>query len=358
MQEKHTEDYIYPKEYFEKNEPDITEGLCFVIMPFNDNMNRIYGEVIAKAILDCGMIPIRADQIFDTKPIIISVMQKINEAEAVIADVTGRNPNVFYELGITHVQKENVILLAQNIEDVPFDLRHFRFIIYEDSPDGDLNLRETLKGTLFSIGAGKKSEVAVATVEEAATEDTGIWSSPELVSITIDFGEVTDWSTRKGVIFADLVNIVDFEQIEEKSISLTFPQGIIRSIGGRMELTLRPGDLTIEKLIESIDEDYENVEYALNIPFDIGDLVNRSRGGVRDIDSISKDSIVFNLRSKAYSTLTVRNTGTGSSVSISSWSALHRFSSDKPFIPLGVILKYLQINPPTEELTETILAAQ
>lgn len=54
-------------------------------------------------------------------------------SQFVIADVTGRSPNVFYELGIAHTVKDFCVILTQNIEDVPFDLRHLHCIIYENS---------------------------------------------------------------------------------------------------------------------------------------------------------------------------------------------------------------------------------
>ena len=158
MSAQKTEGYIYPKDFFEKNKGVVTEGLCFVMMPFGNPMDRIYENVISKTLSECGLTSVRADEIFDTKPIMISVMQKINEAELIIAEVTGRNANVFYELGIAHVLKDKVILITQTQDDVPFDLQHFRYILYEDSPEGDLRLRESLMETLTAIGVRRVVE--------------------------------------------------------------------------------------------------------------------------------------------------------------------------------------------------------
>ena len=65
--------------------------------------------------------------------------------------MTDRNPNVFYELGIAHALQKEVVLITQDINDVPFDLRHFRCVVYEDSIAGAESLTEGLKGTIEQI---------------------------------------------------------------------------------------------------------------------------------------------------------------------------------------------------------------
>jgi hypothetical protein len=69
----------------------------------------------------------------------------------VVADITGRNPNVFYELGIAHTYGQRVVLLAQGTEDIPFDLQRFRHILYEDNSDGYKALERGLKGALLEM---------------------------------------------------------------------------------------------------------------------------------------------------------------------------------------------------------------
>ena len=61
----------------------------------------------------------------------------LTHARVVVADLTGRNPNVFYELGIAHQQVKPVIQLAQRLADVPFDVRHLRTVIYRWRVDSD-----------------------------------------------------------------------------------------------------------------------------------------------------------------------------------------------------------------------------
>lgn len=72
----------------------------------------------------------------------------IETSHILIADITTRNPNVFYELGIAHALGQKVILMTQNKDDIPFDLLRFRHIIYEDNSDGYEVLRAGLEGAL------------------------------------------------------------------------------------------------------------------------------------------------------------------------------------------------------------------
>jgi nucleoside 2-deoxyribosyltransferase len=80
-----------------------------------------------------------------------SVWQSINEARVVVAELTGRNPNVFYELGIAHTLGKPVIMIAQAIEDVPFDLRHLRCILYTYKPDMITKFEEALEKTVRNV---------------------------------------------------------------------------------------------------------------------------------------------------------------------------------------------------------------
>jgi hypothetical protein len=71
-------------------------------------------------------------------------------ARVVVANVSGRNPNVFYELGIANALDKSTILVSEGIEDVPFDIRSRRIILYEKSDD----LQEMLSGALLAVTRG------------------------------------------------------------------------------------------------------------------------------------------------------------------------------------------------------------
>ena len=89
------------------------DNICFVIMPFGIGFDDLYEKVYVPAIQSQGLSPLRADEIYDNQPIIRDITQSIHHAKVILADVTGRNPNVNYELGIAHALKKEVIRRSQ-----------------------------------------------------------------------------------------------------------------------------------------------------------------------------------------------------------------------------------------------------
>ncbi len=105
---------------------------CFVMMPFATPIGDYYKKIYEPAIEKAGLIPIRADnEIFGVGKIIDQIWNGINSAKVLIGELTGRNANVFYELGIAHALKKPVVLISSNENDVPFDLQHIRVIYYD-----------------------------------------------------------------------------------------------------------------------------------------------------------------------------------------------------------------------------------
>jgi len=103
---------------------------AFVLMPFSSEFRDIYELGIKQACIDENAYCERVDeQIFDDS-ILQRVYNQIDKADLIIADMTGRNPNVFYEVGYAHALGKRVILLTQSADDIPFDLKHFPHIIY------------------------------------------------------------------------------------------------------------------------------------------------------------------------------------------------------------------------------------
>jgi hypothetical protein len=104
----------------------------FVMMPFADPIGGYYKSIYESAIGKSGLRPVRADDdIFATGKIIDQVWSGITAAKVLVAELTGRNPNVFYELGLAHALNKPVVLVSSNQADVPFDLQHIRVIYYD-----------------------------------------------------------------------------------------------------------------------------------------------------------------------------------------------------------------------------------
>lgn len=107
---------------------------CFVLMPFGTPIGDYYTQIYEPAIRKAGLRPVRADaDIFGTGKIIDQIWSGINAAKVLVAELTNRNPNVFYELGLAHALDKPVVLISSNEGDVPFDLKHIRVIYYNVS---------------------------------------------------------------------------------------------------------------------------------------------------------------------------------------------------------------------------------
>jgi len=105
---------------------------CFVMQPFAQPFGGYYEKIFKPAIERAGLLPVRADaEIFGTGKIIDQIWRGLNNARVLIAELTTRNVNVFYELGLAHALQKPVVLVAANEPDVPFDLKHIRVIYYD-----------------------------------------------------------------------------------------------------------------------------------------------------------------------------------------------------------------------------------
>ena len=145
---------MYPKTFFEANDFRPQSGCCFVLMPFANEFSEVY-DTIREAVesQEANFTCERADDIRGGGHIMESVLKKIAESEIIIADLTGRNPNVFYELGITHMIKETnkVIPLIQDIDSIPFDIGPYRSITYKQSITGAKQLKLDLQNAINEV---------------------------------------------------------------------------------------------------------------------------------------------------------------------------------------------------------------
>ncbi|GFE79271.1 hypothetical protein GCM10011487_12710 [Steroidobacter agaridevorans] len=110
--------------------PAIQSACCFVIMPFGGWADGYYDAIYQPAIEAAGLRAHRADDLYRPSTIVNDIWAYTRKAKLLIADLTGKNPNVFYELGLAHALAKPAILVAESIDDIPFDLRALRVILY------------------------------------------------------------------------------------------------------------------------------------------------------------------------------------------------------------------------------------
>ena len=103
---------------------------CFVLMPFDSSFDDIYQLGIKDACKKAGAYCERVDEQIFQETILDRIYNQIAKADVIVADMTGRNANVFYEVGYAHALGKTTILLTQEADDIPFDLKHFPHIVY------------------------------------------------------------------------------------------------------------------------------------------------------------------------------------------------------------------------------------
>lgn len=135
------------------NEHRSDRASAFMIMPFGpEDLQVVYEDFIRPTLeADCRVDCVRGDDIFGSNVVMEDVVTAMWRADLVVADLTGQNANVFYEVGIAHAIDKPVLLLAQSLDDVPFDLRHRRVLIYEYSPRGCKRLADSLRSHIQDI---------------------------------------------------------------------------------------------------------------------------------------------------------------------------------------------------------------
>lgn len=206
------------------------EYRAFMVMPFsNDSVRSAYYNVISPLCEEKSIDIRKADEIFSTNPIYDDIVSEIQKADIIIVDITDKNPNVFYELGIAHTlkQKQTIILTNDEYEETPFDISHFRIIQYEDSIKGKDEFHQTLENTLNYIlneerllnedefqvvmktleSAGKRGQlltlVGVHETEEKIHQDESISGEGHLDSNVTSFSSINLLAGVKALIEQD-----------------------------------------------------------------------------------------------------------------------------------------------------------
>lgn len=124
-------------------------GTCVVLMPFKEPFDTYYTAIIKPAVTAAKLTPLRGDSLFTSTPIMGDTWQMVQDAKVLVAELTGKNPNVFYELGLGHAIGKAVILVSESLDDVPFDLRPLRVLLYsKDEPNWGNALKARLTAAL------------------------------------------------------------------------------------------------------------------------------------------------------------------------------------------------------------------
>jgi len=124
---------------------------AFVAMPYGPDWFQTICDVIVSTSLACGFVAEVSKDLETPGQITDQIWQGIRRADVIVADISGSNPNVFYELGLAHALGKEAILVAQGLEQPPFDVSTVRLLRYEltNLP----SLQEKLRKAFVSVSA-------------------------------------------------------------------------------------------------------------------------------------------------------------------------------------------------------------
>lgn len=139
-----------------------TSRICYVIMPFDQRYQATYTDAVRLAVQKVGQERgeqwecRRGDDVRVPGSVTKEIVTSLHTAELIIADLSGSNPNVFYELGVAHSAARPTIMITQDIETLPFDINSYRVHAYSASPDGLRILSERLSAAILDVLSSKE----------------------------------------------------------------------------------------------------------------------------------------------------------------------------------------------------------
>lgn len=220
-------------------------GICFTIMPFGGWFDDYYASVYRPAIEAAGMEPKRADDLYRPSTIVNDIWSYTQQATMILADLTGKNPNVFYELGLAHALAKPAILITESMDDVPFDLRALRVIEYDkNNPDWGESLQSNITKAI--------KEIKDAPLESVLPAFLAVKTSTKKKELTESEKEVLELRRDMDILRHELlrnrgsrIDKMDAEALVKAYVARNMPTHIIvRKLVGRGV----PEDWIIDKI--------------------------------------------------------------------------------------------------------------
>ncbi|MEB7917484.1 P-loop NTPase family protein [Enterobacter mori] len=267
---------------------------CFVMMPIADHKDypvghfqRVYDYLIKPACEKAGLEPYRADDNKASDMIMLDILQKLVECDMAICDISSRNANVFFELGLRQAFNKKTILITDGLQSAPFDISGLRHISYSSDLRVDTVAKEV-------------PAIANMLFETEKLEDNKVNSIINLLQIKPAKVETKDLTPLDTVIF-DMFSQLK-EQINTLSINSPKPQrnekisSMAQALGSFGKIVIVSSGNTFE---EVYDDSYPteligNWQYIESIP-------NSKRQRITSLGAFTAkefDALVFNLDGK------------------------------------------------------------
>jgi hypothetical protein len=215
------------------------KGTCFTIMPFGQPFDTYYERIYKPAIKAAGLEPHRVDDLFAPSHIVGDIWRYTTGAAVLLGDLTGKNANVFYELGLAHAIQKPVVMVAATIDDVPFDLRGLRVQVYDKNvPDWGARLEKAITSSLLEVLANPNIAVPPPFLKVKAEQSAPV--SPhekELLEIkgrldALERSALSDWpiSVVPAVGVASFTTPVTTQRHQTAKARIVAPQDSVEAV--------------------------------------------------------------------------------------------------------------------------------
>lgn len=234
----------------DKNDGNAPEQLtCFVIMPIAEthgyeanHFDRVYKHIIQPACVKADFKAIRADEISNTNFIVLDILRRIVESDIAICDLSSRNPNVMYELGLRQAFNKKTVLIKDEKTINPFDVQGFRYCSYDSS----LRIDNAFENV---------NSIAKALTSTHNADESDVNSIVQLLKIEpAQIGDKTQLSDQNTIIL---------EAIKELSLRIEKPSRISNTQMRIKPQARKPGPTEIGETFAHQFENYE-AEAVLN----------------------------------------------------------------------------------------------
>jgi len=237
------------------------EKICFVIMPISDqddyekgHFARVYQHIIKPACELAGFKPVRADDEVKTNYIVVDIIKKVLDSHIVICDLSAKNPNVLYELGIRQSFNKKSVLIKDKKTNRIFDIQGLRTIDYDEN----LRIDEVQKSI---------STIAKTIKETYEQNDDEVNSLIQLLSIKPAELKSFEISQESSIIMDSLNDIsnrlYNIENKEKRNFLHSYTDKVI--INGQ---SVKLGETLYNKELHNIGELVDFTESAIFVKKD------------------------------------------------------------------------------------------
>lgn len=159
---------------------------AFVMMPFDPVFQDVYRLGIKEAAVSLGFRAERLDEQIFAEGMMDRLYQQIEQADIIIADMSNKNANVFYEVGFAHAKDKLCILLTSNASDIPFDLKHRRHIVYSSISTLRERLREDLEWAKAEISHRRSELLHIEHTVRRISLEVGVYAVEGALVVAAD----------------------------------------------------------------------------------------------------------------------------------------------------------------------------